>query len=556
MSSLHFSHVSFSYPSVDVLTDISFTCQTGQRLALIGPNGSGKTTLLRLARGELTPLSGTIEAESSSPAIDSHLHSHREPGSLHTSASSGTRTLLDAPPTRLPTTTIAERISYAVAPLRALEQRFEEVSAVLVNHAGDAVREYDDLLTRMTTLNVWGLDARIDEVIAGMGLQHVEHSRPLNTLSPGQEARLELALTLVTHEDVLILDEPTNHLDDDAREFLIRTLIDWEGSVLFTSHDRDFIERVATGILDLDVTPWEALATAQSSEAIGGIYQSPASYAHYHAAKNEARAQHVALHEAQRQRKGALTEHVEKSQVVGHAHFTPRTEIRMAQKFYADRAQTGSTRRINNDAIRLERLHATEVRKPRYDELNMRIPASGTVSPLARAGHILTSGTIALSVRDASIPGRLKPVSFEARAGEHVLLTGPNGCGKSTVLAWLDAASHTPGAVLTPDASGLVVVAPGAAYVPQRLPHPTDFLVSDGLWDRGVGERGKGFLHPKFWTTSIGELSDGNQRRVQLALAATLGAPILLIDEPTNYLDVDAIESLESGVSGQNVLVV
>lgn len=515
MSIIRFSHVSFAYPSVNVLNDVSFTCQPGQRLALIGPNGSGKTTVLRLAQGIVTPDSGTVEsAHYPTPFLEAD-------------------------------STINASIHQRIAPLRALQKRFEEVSAALaqdtdVTHAD----EYDELLTLMDTLDVWGIDARIDEVLDGLGLADCDRERAISTLSPGQRGRLDLGLTLIVRPEILILDEPTNHLDDESRQFLIRTVTAWDGPVLFTSHDRDFIHEVATGILDLDTAPWEALAHAQGS-TVGGIYQSSASYMSYRQAKEGARRQHIALYEEQHRQKNILTEHRVRSQIVGHATFKPRTESRIAQKFYADRAQTVSTRRINDDTTRLERLASVEVRKPRYDEQRILIPDPSASSQLG-------SGSIAVSVRQAHVPGRLAPVSFEARAGEHILLTGGNGCGKSTLLNWVHAASHSPGLRPCSDASGSVEVAVQTAFVPQHLPKPHDELFTQHMWDRGVGEYGRGFLHPKFWSTPIFELSDGNQRRAQLAVATASRASILIIDEPTNYLDIDAIETLESALMSWN----
>lgn len=507
MLALSFSHVSFSYPSQPVLEDVSFTCAPGQRLCVVGPNGAGKSTLLALATGALAPESGEVRGPATTPA-NSNDHG-----------------------------TIAQAIDAASAHITALLHRFEELSA---NLSEENYEEYDALLARLTALDAWNLPARTARVLAGLGLGGVDKQRAVNSLSPGQRARLRLGLLLVQRPEALVLDEPTNHLDAEAIAFLKQEVRDWAGPVLFASHDRDFIEATATGVLDLDITAWEALATASGGEIAGGAHLTSGRYSDYLHAKEQARARHRELHAQQQERKREIQRHQRDSEVVGHADFTPRTETRMAQKFYADRAQATSTRRITNDARKLDALRQREVRKPRYES---------TQIVLADAG--VQRGDIALSLREASVPGRLAPVSAELSAGEHLLITGPNGAGKSTLLRWVAGGDSAAGG------SGEVRLnVPGAAvgFVPQELPGP-----DHPHWSEPLGERAKGFLHPKFWNTPLSALSAGNQRRAQLALAVGVGGAVgtvgsgsgeqvpelLIIDEPTNYLDLDTIESLE-----------
>ena len=140
------------------------------------------------------------------------------------------------------------------------------------------------------------------------------------------------------------------------------------------------------------------------------------------------------------------------------------------------------------------------------------------------------------------IPGRLGPVSFELAGGEHMMITGVNGAGKSTLLRWI----HTR-QCLAAEASGTISAA-DSVFVPQELPRNKDELIPPEIWHNGIGDLGKGFLHPKLWATPLEQLSDGNKRRVQLALALAQQPDFLIIDEPTNYLDIDTIESLEAAI--------
>ena len=501
MSIISFSHVTFSYPTTDVLTNVSFTCGTDERLCVVGPNGSGKTTLLKLALGEFTPLRGHVDTPLS---WDNH-----------------------APPT-----TVGDVIDAACHQVLKLRHEFDMLSHKLAfDVSAETARRFDELLARITAMNGWELDTQLDKTLRSLGLGNIARDRPLDSLSPGQKERLHLAAVLLRGSPALVVDEPTNHLDTTAREFVIQTLTGWNGPVLFASHDRDFIDRAATGILDLDTTSWHAIATAAGQPTTNGIYRCNGTYSDYVQEKDTARSRHLQIHAHQQHDKQQLLQHRFSSETIGHRNATPRSEVRASKKYYADRAQTVSTRRINDDSRRLDRLTEVEVRKPRYDVITITFPDPTVVST-----------GIACSVRNVHIPGRLGPVSFELAGGEHMMITGVNGAGKSTLLRWI----HTR-QCLAAEASGTISAA-DSVFVPQELPRNKDELIPPEIWHNGIGDLGKGFLHPRLWATPLEQLSDGNKRRVQLALALAQQPEFLIIDEPTNYLDIDTIESLEAAI--------
>ena len=538
MSTIVFSRVFFSYGARHVLSNVSFTCGPSERLVVVGPNGIGKSTLLGLASGTLQPDSGTVTAPFPSPPELSPPDHHA--GATQSSQGS-------PPPSVSPleaerqAPTVAQFIDATMRGTRRLAARFESLTERLTR--GSAPRdeaEYDLVLAAMNARDVWTIDARLEHTLATVDLGGLDRARPLASLSPGQQARLRLALTLVERPEALILDEPTNHLDADGREYLTRAIDDWPGPVLMTSHDRSFIESTATALLDLDPTPWWAVAISEGQPADFGAYKVSGSYSDYLRDKAAARARHQAIHAEQQGMKRRLESHRRDSAVVGHARFKPRTETRMAQKYYADRAQTVSTRRINDDSRRLSVLAAHEVPKPRYDQGGFSFPRVMRTTTGGTSPHPHAMG-IALAVRGASVEGRLAPTSFEVRYGEHLLVAGPNGSGKTTLLEWI--ARGTPsGAHGCIDATSRVVL------VPQVLPQPGDPLIPKNAWYLGIGEAGKGFVPPAAWNRLLGEFSAGNQRRAQLAFAARADAQILVIDEPTNYLDLNALESLEEAM--------
>ena len=506
-----------SYRSTPALRDYNLSLESGHIVGLMGPNGCGKTTLLRLIAGDLVPDSGTVRAPRAAPVPDA--------------------LAMDG--------SVGDYLDAAAAPLRALIARFEAAGAALAERPDETAlaRDYDELLAAVTAADAWGLDTRIEETLAGLGLAALTgpggRARDLAELSPGLRGRLALAATLLTRPAVLLLDEPTNHLDEEAIAFLVRTLRGWTGPVLLTSHDRAFLDDVATCVLDLDTAPWQALLTAAGGGRVPGIQRCAGTYSDYLADKARARASHERIHAAQQEDKRALRAHRRESETIGHygtaRHHGARTEIRASRKFYADRASSASTRRRRNDDRRLEALAAVEVRRPRSYRLRIDPP------PVAARGGL------ALTARAAAVPGRLAPVTLDLRAGEHLLVTGPNGCGKTTLLRWA-----ATGAPPTAESTGALTALGRVAVVPQRLPRPGDPGLDEATWESGIGPIGSGVLHPAHWSRCVGELSAGNQRRVQLAVAFAAAPEILMVDEPTNYLDLDSIEALEAGLAAWN----
>lgn len=518
MPTIDIHDLSFSYTAEPLLHEVSLSIGDGERACLVGPNGCGKSTLLEIAGGRIMPDSGVATIRG--VHVDTALH---------------------APSIGAMTGTVREYLDGALTELRTLAARFEEVSLKLAERAGDpsASAEYDALLATMTSQDVWSLDARIDETLAGLGLSQFTgegQSRPLSTLSPGQARRLKLAATLLIQPDVLLLDEPTNHLDDDAVHFLATVLIQHPGPLLMASHDRAFIDEVTTVIYDLDIAPWQALATANGGGRLPGVQTCAGSYHDYLQAKEQARAAHRELHSTQQATKRAVREHRHASRAIAQGGVRLAEAEGKAKKFFADRAQATSVRRTRNDDRRLDELTAREVRRPRSYELHF---------PLAPA---TSRPGVAVMAREAAVENRLTPVTFDLSTGEHLLVTGANGSGKSTLLRWMMRGEPP----ADTRASGALTVTGRVGAVFQRLPKPGDPGMTVDIWESGVGELGTAVLHPSMWKTPISELSDGNQRRAQLAIAVATTPDVLIVDEPTNYLDLDAIEALESALTEWN----
>lgn len=507
MPDIFLDTISFSFGSRLILDRVSMHVSNGERAFLVGPNGVGKSTLLRILTGDLTPDTGRIVP---GPVPQHVPDPERFDGS------------------------VAQFLDSVLKPFNELLTRFHQATEAMA--AGDTHRalEFDQLLARLNALDVWSLDARVNETLAGLGLVDfigAGKNRMMHALSPGQRARLKLAALLMVRPEVLVLDEPTNHLDREAADFLSRVVANWGGPVLATSHDRSFIESTATVIYDMDITVWKELARADG-ETIVGVYRNAGNYTDYLAAKTIARAKHQQIHSAQQAEKRELHEHRRESMKIARGGVRVETTARKEKKFFTDRAAATSVKRTRNDDVRLERLSQREVQKPRHYDLTFPPYKSDPGSGLA------------VSLRDAAVAGRLAPVTFDLGRGEHLLVTGANGAGKSTLLNWIATGSAPTGTVN----SGTMTRDEPVGVVPQTLPDASSAGFGTERWQSGIGEAGKGILHPSMWSIPVADLSAGNQRRAQFAVALTTNPAVLIIDEPTNYLDLETMDALEDAL--------
>lgn len=527
--------LSFSYPDRRVLTNVSFVASPGERIGLIGENGSGKSTLLKMIGGTLEPHAGEVTVSGVGgydPVI----------GLLHQETPF------------LPTATIAETLEMAVIVARKAAAAVSDIAQELAAHPEEPAvsAAYSQALEAAERLDAWQVDAQISTTMAGLGLGDLDRSRLTSTLSGGQRARLSLARLLLKAPDLLLLDEPTNHLDDQAADYLTGILGQWKGPVILTSHDRAFLDEVATSVLDLDPSPIpnalaDPLATDGPPTGIG-LTRHTGKYSDYLSSRAEARArwQHQYLKEqAQLSRLRAA---VAEQQVVGHSGWRPRTEVRAAQKFYADRNAKVVSRRVNDVRTRLKTLEQQQIRKP-PQELNFR----GLT-----ADHELGAASMAepaLVATEVTMTGRLSGTSLIIGRGEKWLITGANGSGKSTLLNILTGnLVPTSGTVTVSDGLRIGILSQETALPLQA--EGTPGLTAAEAYAEMVGPEvaarvplgAFGLIFGRDEHRTARNLSVGQQRR--LALAAVLADPpdILLLDEPTNHLSLSLITDIEEAI--------
>ncbi|GAA2510182.1 ABC-F family ATP-binding cassette domain-containing protein [Kocuria salsicia] len=528
------SGVSASFGSHRVLTDISFSVAVGDPTGLIGGNGSGKSTLLRIMAGLGEPDAGEVLTVGPGDPL--------RVGLLH-----------QVPPPFAPHDTVARAVESAVRTVRHAASAVDRTADALARAQEDegAATAYAAALDTAERIGAWDLDTRIDVTLDGLGLGGVNRDRPTRALSGGQRPQLSLAWLLVSTPDVLLLDEPTNHLDDAATDFLREALRSWHGPVLLASHDRAFLDTAVTSLVDLDPAPRPHAVT---SDLVGdgtgtgiGVTRFGGTYSQYVLARMDARERWERTYRDEQAQLKELRAAVREQQSVGHANWTPRSETRMAAKFYADRNATVISRRVNDTRTRLATLEEEQVRKPPRELFFQGLTAglSGSEAALHRTGPVLTASA-------AEVAGRMAPASLTVSAGESWLITGPNGVGKSTLLS-LFARRLEP-------TSGSVHVAPGVRVglldPDATLPGADPERTAAHIYHERVGEdRAEtvplgtfGLLAGRDENRRLGELSVGQRRR--LALAVLLADPphVLLLDEPTNHFSLVLATQLEAAV--------
>lgn len=529
--------VSVSFGDRRVLTDVSFPVSGGDRLGLIGENGAGKSTVLQVVAGLIEP----------------------DAGMVHVSAPGGHSPrlgLLHQEPPFAPTATVTEALGDAIAPVltaaAAVDRTAEAMTADPANEA--AAGAYADALEQAERLCVWDVEARVEEMLAGLGLATLPRHRPTAQLSGGQRARLALAWLLLSRPDVLLLDEPTNHLDDAATEHLCTELAACTGPVLIASHDRAFLDETVTGLIDLDPVPIpQSVGKQLPGDDTGtgiGITCFTGTYTSFRQHQAEARARWVSQFHTEQAELKRLSASLRESHSVGHQGREPRTEGGAAKKFYADRNAKVVCRRVNDARSKLENLRARQVRKPPKDLTFNGLTAA---APVARAS-VADPGDV-LVATNVVVDGRLAATSIAVGAKQKWLITGPNGSGKSTLLQVLAGNLQADSGSITQRSwarTGLltqevVLPDPDCGGPTRTVRQAYTELVGPELAER-VPLGTFGLIAGRDENRPVEVLSVGQQRRLALAIVLADPPEILLLDEPTNHLSLTLVTELEAAI--------
>ena len=515
-ASLFLSGVAASFGARPLFSGLDLTLAPGDVTALVGPNGSGKTTLLRIVAGEHPADAGTIRLAPPGASI----------GYLPQSPPSAAESILGYARRR---TGVGDA-----------EAAFEAAAADLATGDDRAAERYSAALDTWLALGGADLEVRLAEVLARLDLD-VPLERPLGTLSGGQAARAGLASILVSRYDLLLLDEPTNNLDADGLRAITDFVQAVSSPVLIASHDRAFLDAVATSVLELDLHQQAVNLYA------GG-------WSEYRAARALARAQAEDAYSTYAANRAELVEQARRKSEWAREGRAKAARLgpgnKLEKKYREDRARRMDQRaaRVRDAVDRLP-----EVEQPRKEwELRYTI---GEAPPSADVVLALD----AVVVRNGGFV--LGPVSAQVARGDRVALVGPNGSGKSTLLEALLGER--------PVASGRISwgtrVALGTLDQGRTLVSGGRSLLEVVAEALGTADlAGTRTLLAKFGLGAehIGRpcdtLSLGERTRAALAVLQGRAVNVMVLDEPTNHLDTTAIEQLETALTafGGTLLIV
>lgn len=478
---IRFDNVSLSFGTYPILKNAEFSIESGERVCLVGHNGAGKTSMLRLLNNEIEPDSGEIRRPNH--VVLSHLKQYL--------------------PIRK-NMTVQDYVEEGLSLIRNLREKYRECSEKLNNSQN--LSQLEILYSIIDTHGGWNIEQQIAKVCAELDL---DPSETIDNLSGGWRRRAALARSLVSNPDVLLLDEPTNHLDLGSIEWLEDKIHKIPGAVLFITHDRKFLQKLATRIVQIDrgrITSW------------------PGNYQKYLL-----------------KRKKNLSEEMSKNK---------EFDRKLADEESWYRQGTKARRARNEGRVRalIEMREKKEARIPLVNDVKIHIEEA---EPSGK--RVIEAHKICYRVGERIL---INDLTLRIMRGDRIGLVGNNGVGKSTLLnILLEKLSPDHGYVKT----GVNIK---LGYFDQHreeidinktvfeiVGDGKDYITSNGKSRHVIGYL-RGFLFsPKRSMTPVGALSGGERNRLLLARLFTKPTNLLVLDEPTNDLDIETLEVLEQQIS-------
>lgn len=508
MTLVRLHEVSKEWNGQELFAGLSLDINEGERLAILGRNGCGKTTLLRIILGE----------EQGGGRIDRHLPLHEWGFMRQRTDITDDIQVLDA----------VRRESGRIDEIkRALEDMEHQLSNPDVGEDTSLLDQYARSLEEYEQLNGYMWETEVEKVLTRLGLTEEHWGRPYHSLSGGQKTKARLAGLLVSTPRFLILDEPTNHLDEESMRWLESWLSAYEGTVLFVSHDRTFIDQVATGVIEFSAD--------QLTKYKGG-------YSDYKAHKERELREQEALYRKQQLERKALEETIRNYQQWFHkAHNSAGgQEVKITQSFYKARANKNISR-YHAKQKQLERLENERVDKPRdAARLNMELQ----MSSLGARQLLALEGVSFSYMPEQSL---LRDMRLAVERGDRLAVRGANGTGKSTLLKlMIGELQPVQGLVSRHPQLRIGYFSQELEGLPEHLTLLDSLLVLPSMTQSAARTILGCFLFSREDVFKrIGDLSMGEKCRVAFLRLYFGGANLLVLDEPTNYLDIDTQEVME-----------
>jgi ATP-binding cassette subfamily F protein 3 len=477
---LGLQNVTFEFGARTIVEDATWHIQPNERIGLIGYNGTGKSTLLKVLTGQYSPAKGTVEKGRETTI-----------GFLH-------QDLLGFDTED----SILEVALGAFERVKQLEKEIEEVGEELAKTGDEQLaHDYADLLHEMDVLDGYSIHHKTEEILQGLGFANAELNKPYKNFSGGWRMRVLLAKMILQHPDVLLMDEPTNHLDLPSIEWLEKYLIHYPGAVVIVSHDRFFLDRMVTKIVEL---------YQQELHFYTG------NYSYYETEK-------------------ALRVDMQKKAYDNQQDYI-RQQERFVERFKAKASKAAAAQSIVKRLDKLDRIEDVEIERP-----NMRINFAVEKQP----GKIIcTLKHVSKSFKDVHI---VENTGAEIDRGDKIALIGANGKGKSTLLRIIAGTETFEGERTW---GHNVVESFYAQHQLEALNQANDVLQE--LKDCGSGKNdlelrsllGAFLFSGDTVEKKIRVLSGGEKARVALAKTIASKANFLMLDEPTNHLDIHSVDLL------------
>ena len=470
-----------------ILNGLSFQVDSGERVGLLGKNGAGKTTLFRMLTGELEPDEGEIQ-----------LGAGRRVG------------LISQIPVYPAGYTVEDVLRSAFAWMYRMKDEMDTLALRMEQGASDetTLRRYGELNARFEGLGGWDTDTAVNKVAGGLSIPQAMRQRDFDCLSGGEKTRVNLGRLILEDTDILLLDEPTNHLDLQATEWLEEYLRKFRGTVVTISHDRYFLDRTVTRIIEIQ---------DGKAEFYSGNYS-------FYAIEKERRYQERMKQYLKEQ---AKIQQLEKAAEQMH--------------LWAFMGNDALHKRAFSMEKRIERMRTTE--KPtKARKLEARFQ-----SREFKGDEVLQIKGLAKSFGEKHL---FSDVYLRCEGGERIALLGENGTGKTTLLNILTGSEK-------PD-SGSVRLGPSvkAAYLPQviHFDHPERSILDTMLYELDITPQSARNRLAAYQFTGedvfkqVSVLSGGELSRLRLCMLMDESINLLILDEPTNHLDIDSREWLEEAV--------